>query len=86
LAAWQYLHHVDSKYDGVISSAVGEKLVKKESKWSKDKKEKGWRMATAFAFGIACGSASCLKEENSVFDVEDAMEFLDGMNEPVLVE
>ena len=25
----------------------------------------------AFAFGLACGSASCLKEENSVLDVSD---------------
>ena len=36
-------------------------------------------MATAFAFGIACGSASCLREKHSVFDIEDyAMEFLRG--------
>jgi len=27
----------------------------------------------AFAFGIACGSASCLKEENSVFDVKNVL-------------
>ncbi|KAL7506303.1 hypothetical protein ACHAWX_000648 [Stephanocyclus meneghinianus] len=74
LAAWQYLHH------------WGGKLVEKERKWSQDKIERGWRMATAFAFGIACGSASCLKEENSVFDIEDAMEFFEGMNEPFLVE
>ena len=27
--------------------------------------------AAAFAFGLACGSASCLQEENSVLDVRD---------------
>ncbi|KAL7478550.1 hypothetical protein ACHAW6_004312, partial [Cyclotella cf. meneghiniana] len=86
LAAWQYLHHVNSQYDGVISPVVGGKLVEKERKWSQDKIERGWRMATAFAFGIACGSASCLKEENSVFDIVDAMDFFEGMNEPFLVE
>ena len=44
-------------------------------------------MATAFAFGIACGSASCLREENSVFGIEDyAMEFFEGMREPVFIK
>jgi len=32
---------------------------------------------TAVAFGIACGSASCLKQENSIFDVEDALVLLE---------
>ena len=75
LAAWQYLQN----NNGVFSSSMGAKLSGKQSKW-------GMKMATAFAFGIACGSASCLKEENSVFDVEDALRFLDGMKDPVLTE
>ncbi len=29
------------------------------------------RAIAAFAFGLACGSASCLKEQNSVLDVTD---------------
>ena len=29
------------------------------------------RAMAAFAFGLACGSASCLQEQNSVLDVTD---------------
>ncbi|KAL7482531.1 hypothetical protein ACHAW6_008210 [Cyclotella cf. meneghiniana] len=29
LAAWQYLHHVDFRYDGVISSGMGKRLLKR---------------------------------------------------------
>ena len=82
LAAWQYLQ---SK-KGVISASTGAKLSEKETLWSKDRTDNGIRIATAFAFGVACGSASCLKEENSVFDVNDAEKFLKDMDEPVLVK
>jgi fructose-1-phosphate kinase PfkB-like protein len=30
--------------------------------------------ASVFSFGLACGSASCLQPENSVFDVKDAIQ------------
>ncbi|KAL7477202.1 hypothetical protein ACHAW6_003019 [Cyclotella cf. meneghiniana] len=66
LAAWQYLHHVDFQYDGVISSGMGKRLLERRAH--------------------ACGSASCLKEGNWLFDIEDAMEFLHGMKEPVFME
>ena len=33
-------------------------------------------MLAAFSFGLACGSASCLREENSVLETEDALNFL----------
>lgn len=82
LAAWQYLH----SDDGVVSGATGAKLSEKEALWSKSTSDRGIQMAAAFAFGIACGSASCLKEENSVFDVNDAEKFLEGMSEPSLME
>ena len=81
LAAWQYLH----SNDGVIPPSTGDTLKEKESLWSKDDSANGIRMASAFAFGIACGSASCLKEENSVFDVRDAENFLKEMDAPVLM-
>ncbi len=45
---------------------------------------RGYNMATAFAFGLACGSASCLKPENSVFDLEDALAFYADMTKPVI--
>jgi len=82
LAAWQ---HLNSK-GGVIPASTGTKLSNKETLWSNDKQDNGIRVATAFAFGIACGSASCLKQENSVFDVEDAEKFLEEMNRPILME
>ncbi|KAL3768582.1 hypothetical protein ACHAWO_001531 [Cyclotella atomus] len=82
LAAWQYLH----SNNGVISGTTGANLLEKEALWSKSKSGRGIQMAAAFAFGIACGSASCLKEENSVFDVIDAEMFLEGMSEPSLME
>ena len=75
LAAWHYLH----SNSGVVSSTTGSKLLTKEKLWCN-------QLATAFAFGIACGTASCLREENSVFSVDDAENFLDRMSEPVLME
>jgi fructose-1-phosphate kinase PfkB-like protein len=87
LAAWQFLHHGS----GVLSSYIIRKsLCEKKSKWSSgegdamSKVVRGYSMATAFAFGLACGSASCLKPENSVFDLEDALAFYADMTKPVI--
>ena len=41
-------------------------------------------MATAFAFGLACGSASCMQEENSVFSVDDAERLFVDMAKPII--
>jgi len=89
LAAWQYLKHCNpgEEFFGVIPPTVGEKLLDVKSEWCKDascaEEDKGYKMATAFAFGLACGSASCLKQENSVFDVDDAVRFFGGMVKPI---
>ena len=86
LAAWQYLHH-DS---GVLSSHIGKLLCERKTKWSSGEDDtslevtRGYNMATAFAFGLACGSASCLKPENSVFDVDEALSFFESMTKPVI--
>lgn len=90
LAAWQYLNHQPSsseRFIGVVPSKIGERLSTVQSEWSKEASsggDKGYKMATAFAFGLACGSASCLQEENSVFEVEDAVSFFSGMAKPAL--
>ncbi|KAL7468245.1 hypothetical protein ACHAXS_008846 [Conticribra weissflogii] len=90
LAAWQYLQHSKhgEEFFGVIPPTVGETLSGLKAEWCKDtsceEEEKGYKMATAFAFGLACGSASCLKQENSVFDVDDAVTFFSGMTRPIL--
>ena len=95
LAAWQFLHHPSSKtvgdnFFGVIPSTLGKHLTGVRSEWCNGAKspeeEKGYQMATAFAFGLACGSASCLQQENSVFEVENAMKFFGGMTKPLLQE
>lgn len=92
LAAWQYLHRRLANSDGffgVISSEIGMKLSNRVVEWSKGasaEEEAGVRMATAFAFGLSCGSASCLQQENSVFDVDDAVKFFSTMNQMAVVE
>jgi fructose-1-phosphate kinase PfkB-like protein len=37
---------------------------------------------SAFAFGLVCGSASCLQEENSVLDVEDVKKLFESSGQP----
>jgi len=37
---------------------------------------------TAFSFGLACGTASCLNEENSVVDIADVLEIFKKMERP----
>ena len=91
LAAWQYLHHNDestsSSSSGVIPPKVGSFISKKKTEWSSSSSEEeneGNNMATAFAFGLACGSASCMQEENSVFSVDDAERFFVDMAKPII--
>jgi fructose-1-phosphate kinase PfkB-like protein len=43
------------------------------------------RVALSFAFGLACGSASCLQEENSVFAMKDAVRLFHDMKAPVQI-
>jgi sugar/nucleoside kinase (ribokinase family) len=85
LAAMQYLRRGGG---GVITSDIGKHLSDKNTAWcggkSSGDEDEGVTMATAFAFGLACGSASCLQEDNSVFDVKDALTFFDDMKVPVV--
>ena len=74
----------------VVPPDVGGLLSGKCAEWAMigsggdDDDDAGGRgMAAAFAFGLACGSASCLREDNSVFDVDDAVAFFGGMAKPV---
>jgi sugar/nucleoside kinase (ribokinase family) len=43
------------------------------------------KIATAFAFGISCGSASCLQEQNSILKEDDVLRLFGGMASPELV-
>jgi tagatose 6-phosphate kinase len=42
-------------------------------------------LATAFAFGLACGSASCLNEENSTFNAQDVLRLFRSIPLPELL-
>jgi hypothetical protein len=97
LAAMQYLRRGGDGVIGggggggrvVVSPEVGKLISEKKAMWSdggmsSEDDDAGCGMAVAFAFGLACGSASCLREDNSVFDVEDAMSFFGGMSKPVV--
>ncbi|KAL3761534.1 hypothetical protein ACHAW5_003082 [Stephanodiscus triporus] len=91
LAAMQYLRRGGGGGGGkVIRTEIGKRLSEKRAEWrsggavgASSEDDEGYDMATAFAFGLACGSASCLREDNSVFDVDDAMSFFVNSAEPV---
>lgn len=87
LAAMQYLCRGGGER-GVISSDIGGFLSEKMVAWwggdTPLEDDEGFNIVTAFAFGLACGSASCLKEDNSVFDVKDVVSFFDNMAKPVV--
>ena len=36
-------------------------------------------VAKAFAWGLACGAASCMGDANSVFDISDANDLYSGI-------
>uniref|UniRef100_A0A6U3Q5E1 Carbohydrate kinase PfkB domain-containing protein n=1 Tax=Ditylum brightwellii TaxID=49249 RepID=A0A6U3Q5E1_9STRA len=87
LAAWQCLSSFQGEQDqkqsrNLLSRKVQDLLATKRKAWGLTANIENDDMALAFAFGLACGSASCLQEENSVFDVEDAMGLLGKMGKP----
>ncbi|KAL7525663.1 hypothetical protein ACHAXR_001104, partial [Thalassiosira sp. AJA248-18] len=87
LAAWQYLHHqpTTDNFFGVVPSKIGKGLSDRKAEWGEGAEDdEGFKMATSFAFGLSCGSASCLQQENSVFEVDDAVKFFGGMSKPVV--
>lgn len=74
LAAWQYL--MQNQCSGVCD-------------WLDDRVQRALLARTnddfatvAFAFGLACGSASCLEQENSVFMINNALRLFDSMDMP----
>jgi len=85
LAAWEYLETLSTdddigtststrleRLDGRIQSALKRKCDDIDTSGDDDR-----AAVTSFAFGIACGSASCVKEENSVLDIVDALTLLE---------
>lgn len=80
LASWTSLESSSKKLSDVIHAALDERILK-----SGIASERTRRIEASFAFGLACGSASCLNEENSVFDVEQVLKLFQTMPEPELV-
>lgn len=91
LAAWRHLQDV-ARGETPKSSSLGEQVDSvlqqrsADSVASEDQASETTRqLSTALAFGISCGSASCVKEENSVFDVADALRLLKGTGRATFV-
>jgi fructose-1-phosphate kinase PfkB-like protein len=66
LAACEYLCTSDGRTERLHSSVQNALKQKLDSTCADP-------TAVSFAFGIACGSASCIQEENSVLDVDDVL-------------
>jgi fructose-1-phosphate kinase PfkB-like protein len=80
LASWTSLESKNKVLSGTIQTALEHRMQTVER--SSDRTR---RIEAAFAFGLACGSASCLNEENSVFQVEDVLELFRGIPPAELV-
>lgn len=76
LAAWEYLSMPNPSDITLerLSSCVQKEI---DLKLEKDYDNAG---LISFAFGIACGSASCIQRDNSVLDVDHALELFTKVN------
>mmetsp|Transcript_18351 Transcript_18351/g.22465 ORF Transcript_18351/g.22465 Transcript_18351/m.22465 type:complete len:486 (+) Transcript_18351:129-1586(+) len=75
LAAWEYLtnRNSDQRLDESARACLLKRVVFGENIAN-----------TAFSFGLACGTASCLEKENSVFVTSDALKLFEQMERPRL--
>jgi len=84
LAAWLELL-VDNKSAGasasILDSSIKDSILSIQQSYGKNVDT----FACAFAFGLACGSASCLQEENSVLDKSDVIKLFSEMCHPTKV-
>jgi hypothetical protein len=76
LAAWEYLSMPNPSDTTLerLSSCVQKEI---DLKLGKDYDDAG---LISFAFGIACGSASCIQRDNSMLDVDHALELFTKVN------
>lgn len=87
LAAWR---HLENKSSVERASTLGEQvesiLQQRAASSATESTSKATRqLSAALAFGLSCGSASCLKEDNSQFDVADALRLLEGTSPAAFV-
>jgi fructose-1-phosphate kinase PfkB-like protein len=73
LAAWEYLTNrkSDQKLDESIRASLLKNVVFGEDIAN-----------TAFSFGLACGTASCIEKDNSVFNIPYALHLFQTMERP----
>lgn len=76
LAAWEYL--MNRKGEQRLDETVRASLLKRVV-FGDDIAN------TAFSFGLACGTASCIEKENSVFNIQIALQLFEQMERPVRV-
>jgi fructose-1-phosphate kinase PfkB-like protein len=83
LAAWMSLESSESGSTDTVPPFCREALLAK----TKSLEDGGMpttvsTLVAAFAFGLACGSASCLQEENSVVAIEDVLRLFRDLRSP----
>eukprot|EP00546_Thalassionema_frauenfeldii_P002922 CAMPEP_0178933560 /NCGR_PEP_ID=MMETSP0786-20121207/23342_1 /TAXON_ID=186022 /ORGANISM="Thalassionema frauenfeldii, Strain CCMP 1798" /LENGTH=378 /DNA_ID=CAMNT_0020611179 /DNA_START=122 /DNA_END=1258 /DNA_ORIENTATION=- len=68
LACWKTVHYEDNSLGKDFVKEISERIAK-----SVHGSKQTRMLEASFAFGLACGSASCLCEDNSVFRVDDVL-------------
>ena len=84
LAAWQVLERSENNKDDDNNDRSSMLLPPKltEALWQHYSQQQPQKpIVTAFAFGLACGSASCWQTENSVVDIDDVA-YLFSLQQP----
>jgi fructose-1-phosphate kinase PfkB-like protein len=89
LAAWQVLRQTEKLASSTATSSNDDEEMASSSAWetalrkvkqsSSDDYSSNDDIITAFSFGLACGSASCLQEENSVLEVDTVVNLFQNM-------
>jgi fructose-1-phosphate kinase PfkB-like protein len=86
LSAWRYLQDGITGEKSVSLGQKVESILQERAQSANDDSSKATsNLSAALAFGLACGSASCLQEENSQFDVDIALKLLEGTSHPAFV-
>lgn len=86
LSAWRYLQDGITGKKSVSLGPKVESILQQRAQSTNDNSSKATsNLSVALAFGLACGSASCLQEENSQFDVNIALKLLEGTGRPTFV-
>ena len=78
LAAWLELVTSSESSNSILDSDIQSTILSAKKSYGDNVDD----FACAFAFGLACGSASCLQEQNSVLDQEDVKKIFTDMPAP----